>query len=67
MTMDITYILIILICILDVVVLHNVIRSKYTYGNRILYSLIILLIPVVRISIYYLIRKQHEKNFKTDH
>lgn len=58
MTMDITCILIILICALDVAVLHNVIRSKSTLGNRILYSLIILLIPVIGVSIYYLIRKR---------
>ncbi len=56
--MDISLLLIILVCALDVAVLHNVIRSKSTLGNRILYSLIILLIPVVGVSIYYLIKKK---------
>lgn len=61
--MDITLVLIILVLIilvllLDIAVLHNVIRSKDSQGSKILYSLIILLFPIVGVSIYYLIRKK---------
>ncbi|WP_349998364.1 PLDc N-terminal domain-containing protein [Phocaeicola massiliensis] len=33
------------------------VRTKSTQGSRILYVLIVLLLPVIGISIYYLIRE----------
>lgn len=55
--MDITLVLIILVFLLDIAVLHNIMRSKDSQGRKILYSLIILLFPIIGISIYYLIKK----------
>lgn len=55
--MDINLLLIILIFLLDVAVLYSIVRTKSTQGDRILYALIVLLLPIIGISIYYLIRK----------
>ena len=48
--MDITFLLIISVRALDIDVIHNVIRSKCTQVNKILYTMIILLIPVIGVS-----------------
>ncbi|RJU30780.1 PLDc_N domain-containing protein, partial [Bacteroides sp. AM44-19] len=37
--------------------LYNIVCTKSTQGNKILYALIVLLFPIIGISIYYLIRK----------
>ena len=55
--MDITFWIIILIFLLDVAVLYEIVRSKYTQGYKIFYALIVLLLPIVGVSIYYLMRK----------
>ena len=55
--MDISLLLIILIFLLDIAVLYSIVRTKSTQGSRILYVLIVLLLPVIGISIYYLIRE----------
>lgn len=55
--MDISILLIILILLLDIAVLYSIVRTKSTQGNKILYALIVLLLPIIGISIYYLIRK----------
>lgn len=55
--MDITFWVIILIFLLDVALLYEIIRSKYTKVYKIFYALIVLLLPIVGVSIYYLMRK----------
>lgn len=55
--MDITFWVIILVFILDIAVLYEIVRSKYTEGYKIFYALIVLLLPIIGVSIYYLIRK----------
>lgn len=55
--MDITFWVIILVLLLDIAVLYEIVRSKYTGGYKIFYALIVLLLPIVGVSIYYLIRK----------
>lgn len=55
--MDIGFLLIMLILLLDLSVLWNIKRGCYTQGYKILYSVIILLFPIIGVSIYYLIRK----------
>ena len=55
--MDINLLFIILIFLLDIAVLYSIVRTKSTQGNKILYALIVLLLPIIGISIYYLIRK----------
>ena len=42
---------------MDIAVLYEIVRSRYTEGYKIFYALIILLLPIVGVSIYYLIRK----------
>lgn len=48
---------IILVILLDIAVLYEIVRSKSTEGYKIFYALIVLLLPIVGVSIYYLIRK----------
>lgn len=55
--MDITFLFIILIFLLDIAVLYNIVHSKRTKESKVIYSLIVLLLPILGVSIYYLIRK----------
>ena len=55
--MDITFWVIILVFLMDIAVLYEIVRSRYTEGYKIFCPLIILLLPIVGVSIYYLIRK----------
>lgn len=55
--MDTVLILIILIILLDVALLWSIAHSKSRQGNKLLYSLIVILFPIIGISIYYIIRK----------
>ena len=55
--MDIIFWVIILVLLLDIAVLYEIVRSKYTGGYKNFYALIVLLLPIVGVSIYYLIRK----------
>ena len=55
--MDITFWVIILVFLMDIAVLYEIVHSRYTEGYKIFYALIILLLPIVGVSIYYLIRK----------
>lgn len=55
--MDITFLFIILVFLLDIAVLYEIVRSKRSQGNKLLYALIIILFPVIGVSIYYLVRK----------
>lgn len=55
--MDIIFWFIILVLLLDIAVLYEIVRSKYTEGYKIFYALIVLLLPIVGVSIYYLMRK----------
>lgn len=55
--MDITFLFIILIFLLDIAVLYNIVHSKRTKKSKVIYSLIVLLLPILGVSIYYLIRK----------
>lgn len=57
--MGITFIL--LIILLDIAVLWDIVHSKNSQGNKIFYSLIVMLFPIIGISIYYIIRN----NMKT--
>lgn len=56
--MDITIWLIILIFLLDFVVLWNIIRSKRTRRQKIVFALIIILFPIIGVSVYYFAYKQ---------
>lgn len=60
--MNTTLILVIIICLLDCLLLYNIKCSNDTRSNKILYSLVILLMPVIGISIYYVIREYKTKN-----
>lgn len=55
--MDITLWILALVVLLDIAVFWEIIQSKRTQGNKIVYFLIVLLFPVIGVSIYYLIRK----------
>lgn len=50
-------IVMLLILFLDVAVIWSIVRSKKAQEYKVLYSLIVLLLPVIGVSIYYLIRK----------
>ena len=54
--MDIVLVGIISVILLDITVLREIVRSK-TQEYRVLYTLIILFLPIIGVSIYYLIRK----------
>lgn len=51
------FIIMLLILLLDITVIWSIVRSKRTQGYKILYSLIVLLFPIIGVSIYYLIKK----------
>ena len=55
--MDITFWIIILVFLLDIAVLYDIVRSKCVQSNKILYALIVLLLPVIGVSIYHMTRK----------
>lgn len=55
--MDIVLVVILLVFLLDIAVLWNIIRTKSSLRNKLLYSLIIILFPIIGVSIYYIIRK----------
>lgn len=55
--MDISFWVIILVFLLDIAVLYEIVRSKYNEGYKIFYTLIVLLLPIIGVSIYYSIRK----------
>nr|WP_303776603.1 PLDc N-terminal domain-containing protein [Bacteroides intestinalis] len=54
--MDIVLVGIISVILLDIAVLREIVRSK-TQEYKVLYTLIILFLPIIGVSIYYLIRK----------
>lgn len=62
--MNTTLIPVIIICLLDCLLLYNIKCSNDTRSNKILYSLVILLMPVIGISIYYVIREYKTKNME---
>lgn len=62
--MNTTLIPVIIICLLDCLLLYNIKCSNDTRSNKILYSLDILLMPVIGISIYYVIREYKTKNME---
>ena len=64
MLMNTTLIPVIIICLLDCLLLYNIKCSSDTRSNKILYSLVILLMPVIGISIYYVIREYKTKNME---
>lgn len=49
--------IILLVLLLDIAVIWSVVRSALPQKYKLLYILIILLIPVLGVTIYYLIRK----------
>lgn len=55
--MDIVLIVFLLIFLLDIAVLWNIAHSKDILRNKLLYSLIVIIFPIIGISIYYIIRK----------
>lgn len=60
--MDITLILIILIFILDCFIVYNIMHSNCTSKERLLYSSITILLPIIGIPIYYELREYNTKN-----
>lgn len=62
--MNTTLIPVIIICLLDCLLLYNIKCSNDTRSNKILYILVILLMPVIGISIYYVIREYKTKNME---
>lgn len=50
-------IIILLVLLLDIVVIWSVVHSTLPEKYKLLYILIILLIPVLGVTIYYLIKK----------
>lgn len=55
--MDITILLITLVCLLDIAVLYEIVRSERSRNYRILYALIVFLLPVIGVTLYYIVRK----------
>lgn len=55
--MDIKLLLVLLLVLLDAAVLYDIARLKCDRGNKVLYSLVVLLLPIIGVSVYYLIRK----------
>lgn len=47
----------ILVILLDIAVLWNVVHTKDAPKIKLLYTLIIIIFPIIGISIYYIIRK----------
>ncbi len=60
--MDITLVLIILIFMLDCFVVYNIMHSNCTRKERLLYSFIVILLPIIGIPIYYELREYNSKN-----
>lgn len=60
--MDITLVLIILIFILDCFVVYNIMHSNCTRKEKLLYSSIVVLLPIIGIPIYYELREYNSKN-----
>lgn len=58
--MNISYILILILLLLDCFVIYNIIHSQLT--KKVLYSLIVVLLPILGIPIYYEIRRCNTKN-----
>lgn len=58
--MDITFWVIILVFVLDIAILYEIVRSKYTEGYKIFYALIVLLLPIIAYywSVYILSNTQ---------
>lgn len=57
--MDILFVT--LIFLLDIAVIYNIVHLKYTRESKVLYSLIVLFLPIIGVTIYYLIRKDGNK------
>lgn len=60
--MDITLVLIILIFMLDCFVVYNIMHSNSTKKENLLYSSIVVLLPIIGIPIYYELREYDSKN-----
>lgn len=60
--MDITLVLIILIFMLDCFVVYNIMHSNCTRKEKLLYSSIVVLLPIIGIPIYYELREYNSKN-----
>lgn len=60
--MDITLVLIILIFMLDCFVVYNIMHSNSTKKENLLYSSIVVLLPIIGIPIYYELREYNSKN-----
>lgn len=60
--MDITLVLIILIFMLDCFVVYNIMHSYCTRKEKLLYSSIVVLLPIIGIPIYYELREYNSKN-----
>lgn len=60
--MDITLVLIILIFMLDCFVVYNIMHSNSTKKENLLYSSIVILLPIIGIPIYYELREYDSKN-----
>lgn len=60
--MDITLVLIILIFMLDCFVVYNIMHSNCTKKESLLYSSIVVLLPIIGIPIYYELREYNCKN-----
>ena len=63
--MDITLVLIIIIFMLDCFVVYNIMHSNCTRKERLLYSFIVILLPIIGIPIYYELREYNSKNNKS--
>lgn len=55
--MDITLLLVLLLVLLDAAVLYDIARLKCRRERKVLYASVVLLLPVIGVSVYYLIRK----------
>lgn len=60
--MEITLVLIILIFMLDCFVVYNIMHSNCTRKEKLLYSSIVVLLPIIGIPIYYELREYNSKN-----
>lgn len=60
--MNISYILILILLLLDCFVIYNIIHSQLTKKEKVHYSLIVVLLPILGIPIYYEIRRCNTKN-----
>lgn len=60
--MDITFVLIIFIFLLDCLVVYNIMNTNFVRNEKIIYSLIVILLPVIGIPIYYGLREYSISN-----